>query len=155
MNSCRGSKDFVNGLAMLVIMAISACTTTKAVEMTPEQLQQNIINGGVIDRDDMVNITTRDGSRHCCWVHSITDNSVFMKVSAPGDAHADDYAVEAGQRPQATAAPVEIAISDIVAVDKTELTAGGKAATGAVGLGALAGFWYLIFILLPVAIVGI
>jgi hypothetical protein len=154
MNSSKGSTKFFNGLAMLVIAVITACTATKAVDMPPEQLQQDIINGHIIDVGDRVTITTRDGSRHCCWVHSINDNSVYLEVSAPADAHADDYTAGAGKGPQARADPVGIAISDIVAVEKTDLTAGGKAAGAAAGLGAAAAFWYVIFILLPIAIVG-
>ncbi len=147
MNSSKGSTKVFNGLAMLVIAVITACTATKAVDIPPEQLQQDIINGHIIDAGDRVTITTRDGSRHCCWVHSINDNSVYLEVSAPADAHADDYTAGAGKGPQARAEPVGIAISDIVALEKTETTDGGRAGTAAAGVVLLGGFYYLLWVL--------
>jgi hypothetical protein len=137
------SKGFVNVLAMLVLMALTACTTTKPVEMTPEQLQQKIINGYIIDPGDSATITTRDGTRHCCWVRSITGDSVVMgKGGDPDNNFATDYSVEVDRAEQEP-----IPISDIVAIEKTELTDGGKAATAAGSVAVLGGLYYLLWIL--------
>ncbi len=151
MNRCIGSKGFLNVLAMLLVMAIAACTSTKPVEMTPEQLQQKIINGYLIDPGDNATITTRDGTRHCCWVRSITGDSVVIaKGGDPESSFATDT-VEVDRAPAASS-PVVIPISDIVALDKTELTDGGKAATAAAGVAAVGGLYYLFWILPAVVV---
>jgi hypothetical protein len=138
---------------MLVVMAITACTTTKPVEVKPEHLQQKIIDGYIIDPGDNVTITTRDGTRHCCWVRSITGDSVVIaKGGDPESSFATDT-VEVDRAPAASS-PVVIPISDIVALDKTELTDGGKAATAAAGVAAVGGLYYLIWIILPAVVVA-
>ncbi len=149
MNRYLSSTGFVNVLAMLVVMALTACTTTKPVDMTPEQLQQKIINGYVIDPGDSATITTRDGTRHCCWVRSITGDSVVMgKGGDPDNSFATDYSVEVDRAEQEP-----IPISDIVAIEKTELTDGGKAATAA-GSFAVLGSFTLLWILLPTLVIA-
>jgi hypothetical protein len=149
MRNNSAPMGFMGVLVMLSLATVSACTTTETVKLPPQELRQNIANGWVIDPGDSVTITTRDGTSHCCWVHSISSDSVVLEKSVEADSgFVTDHGIEA-QKPELTSIP----ISDIVAVDKTELTRASKAGTATAGLAAFAGFWYL-WLILPCLVVA-
>jgi hypothetical protein len=156
MNKNNGSMAVMRALSMmLLIVGVSACTTTQSSDMAPSQLQEKILNGWIIDPGDNVTITTQDNTRHCCWVSSITrDSVVMMEGGKPANDVVTEDGIEVEKQHQASQSTIVIPIKDIVAVDKTELTSGGKTATAATGVAAVAGFWYALFILLPAMIVG-
>jgi hypothetical protein len=155
MNKNNGSMAVMRAFSMLLIVALSACTTTQSSDMAPSQLQESILNGLTIDPGDQVIITTQDKTRHCCWVSSITRDSVVMMDDGE---RANDFVtedgIEADKQHQASQSTIVIPIKDIVAVDKTELTSAGKTATGVAFVGAYTGVWYALWILLPAMIVG-
>ena len=98
--------------ALVAILMIAGCTTMKAVEMTPDELQEQISTGQILSEGEMVNIVTADERTHEFRVSTITDKSII----------GSDIDV-----------PVEISIADIVAIETTEFS-GGKTAALAGGM---------------------
>jgi hypothetical protein len=80
---------------LIVILMVTGCTTLKPVELSPDQLQDRLPAGEIIQVGDSVVLTTADGNQHKFKVTSITNNYVAGKN-------------------------VEVSIADIVAVGKRE-----------------------------------
>jgi hypothetical protein len=80
---------------LIAILMVTGCTTLKPVELSPDQLQDRLPAGEIIQVGDSVEITTADGNQHKFKVTSITNGHVAGK-------------------------DVEVPIADIVAVGKRE-----------------------------------
>jgi len=80
---------------LMIILMVTGCTTLKPVELSPDQLQDRLPAGEIIQVGDSVVLTTADGNQHKFKVTSITNNYVAGKN-------------------------VEVSIADIVAVGKRE-----------------------------------
>ena len=63
-------------LMFLTILSISACSSLKPVELAPEQLQQQISNGQIVEVGDRIKVVTSDGQHHEFRVTAITDTSI-------------------------------------------------------------------------------
>jgi hypothetical protein len=63
-------------LAMIVITLANGCTTLRPVEMSPEQLQERIVSGGIIEVGDSVRVFTDDGESHEFTVTAISDDQI-------------------------------------------------------------------------------
>jgi len=97
---------------LLVLLVASACTSMKAVEMSPEQLQQKVSAGEIIKVGDSVQITTSDGRTDKFKVTAITADLVSGKN-------------------------IQIPVTDILAVQTREFSGGKTTALTAGGLGLL------------------
>ena len=97
---------------MFVLLVASACTSMKAVEMSPEQLQQKVSAGEIISVGDSVQIATSDGQTHKFRVTAITADLVSGK-------------------------DIEIPVTDILAVQTREFSGGKTTALAAGGIGLL------------------
>lgn len=84
----------------------------KAVEMSPEQLQQKVSAGEIISVGDSVQIATSDGQTHKFRVTAITADLVSGK-------------------------DIEIPVTDILAVQTREFSGGKTTALAAGGIGLL------------------
>ena len=97
---------------LFVLLVASACTSMKAVEMSPEQLQQKVSAGEIISVGDSVQIATSDGQTHKFRVTAITADLVSGK-------------------------DIEIPVTDILAVQTREFSGGKTTALAAGGIGLL------------------
>ena len=88
--------------AVVVVLILSGCSTMTPVEMSPDQLHDQIFAGDVLSVGEKVKIVTVDGKTHKFKVSSITDVSII----------GDD---------------IEVPIADIIAVETKEFS-GGKTA---------------------------
>jgi len=88
--------------AMVVVLILTGCSTMTPVEMTPDQLHDQISAGDVLSEGEKVKIVTVDGKTHKFKVSSITDVSII----------GDD---------------IEVPIADIIAIETKEFS-GGKTA---------------------------
>lgn len=86
--------------AVLVLLIASGCTTSKPVELAPEQLHERIFTEDIIQVGDDVRIVTSDGINHKFKVTAITENHILGK-------------------------DIDIPIVDIVALETREFS-GGK-----------------------------
>ena len=64
-------------LVSLVIVLVSGCSTTKHVDLMPEQLQHKISAGEVISIGDRVKIANRNNEVHEFKVTAITDQKIL------------------------------------------------------------------------------
>ena len=87
----------------LFILLASGCSTTKPVEMTPQEVQQKISAGELIAVGDKVKIATADGEVHEFEVTAVTSEQI----------QGDDIAIP---------------IDDVVAIETKEFSAGKTAA---------------------------
>ena len=85
---------------VLMLLIASGCTTSKPIELAPEQLQERISTEDIIQVGDNVNIVTSDGVSHKFKVTAITENHILGK-------------------------DIEIPIMDIIALE-TRAFSGGK-----------------------------
>ncbi len=92
---------------MMIILLASGCTTLKPVEMSPEQLHEQISTGDVIKVGDSVKVVTADGAISKFKITAITAEHISGKDT-------------------------ELRIEDIVAVETREFS-GGKTTALAVG----------------------
>jgi hypothetical protein len=97
---------------LFVLLMASACTSMKAVEMSPEQLQQKVSAGEVIKVGDSVLIATADGQNHKFKVTALTADRVSGK-------------------------DIQIPVIDILAVKTRKFSGGKTAALTAGGIGLL------------------
>lgn len=97
---------------LFVLLVASGCTSMKAVEMSPEQLQQKVAAGEIIKVGDSVQIATSDGKTHKFKVSAVTADLVSGKA-------------------------IEIPVGDILAVKTREFSGGKTAALTAGGVGLL------------------
>jgi hypothetical protein len=98
--------------ALIVILLVTGCTTLKPVEMPPDQLQDRISTGQIVQVGDSVKLVTADGKQHKFKVTSITDHHIAGK-------------------------DIEVPIADIVAVESREFS-GGKTTALAGGSATIA-----------------
>ena len=71
-------------MAIFILLIVSSCTTMKSVELSPEQLHEQIYAGDIIQLGDNVKITTSDGMHYKFKVTAITENSIVGEnVSIP------------------------------------------------------------------------
>ncbi len=89
--------------AVLIILMVSGCSTMKPIEMSPEQVQQKIAAGEVLDVGDKVKIATTDDQIYKFKVTEVTDKQV----------RGDD---------------IEVPIDEIVGVETKEFSLGKTAA---------------------------
>ncbi len=99
-------------LLLIVFLGATGCTTLKPVQMSPEQLQDRISAGDVLEVGDSVKIVTTDGSVHKFRVTAVTADQI------------------AGQG-------IEIPVDEIIAVETREFS-GGKTTALAAGSVAIA-----------------
>ena len=85
---------------VLMLLIAGGCTTSKPIELAPEQLHERISTEDVIQVGDDVRIITSDGVSHKFKVTAITENRVLGK-------------------------DIDILIADIVALETREFS-GGK-----------------------------
>ena len=95
-------------LVIVIVLMTSGCTTLKPVEMSPEELQQKIAAGEIIEVGDKVKVVTADGTVHKFEVSEITADRVSGK-------------------------DVELPVADIIAVETREFSAGKTTALVAGG----------------------
>ena len=94
-------------LAFVFVIAAIGCTTLEPIEMPPEELQEYISEGDLIEPGDVVKVVTSDGERHKFKVTATTADRITGKSK-------------------------EVLISDIVAIETREFS-GGKTALLAAG----------------------
>ena len=87
---------------LIVILIITGCTSMKPVELSPEQLQDRISAGELVNEGDKVKIVTTEGKSHQFVVTDINDTTIV------GD-------------------NIEVPIVDIIAL-RTKEFSGGKTA---------------------------
>ncbi len=97
---------------LFVLLVGSGCTSMRAVEMSPEQLQQKVAAGEVIEVGDSVQIATTDGKTHKFKVSAVTADLVSGK-------------------------DIEIPVGDILAVKTREFSGGKTTALTAGGAGLI------------------
>ena len=85
---------------VLMLLIASGCTTSKPIELAPEQLHKRISTEDIIRVGDDVKIVTSDGISHKFKVTAITENRILGK-------------------------DIDIPIMDIVALETREFS-GGK-----------------------------
>lgn len=87
---------------LVIILALvgSGCTTLKPVEMSPEELQQKVAAGEIIEVGDRVKVVTSDGVVHKFVVTEVAADRVSGK-------------------------DIDLPIADIIAVETREFS-GGK-----------------------------
>lgn len=98
--------------AFLVIVLMSACSTMKPIEMTPEQLQQKISAGEVVSVGDAVKVATSNNEVYEFKVTAITDQQIL------------------GEN-------IEIPINEVVGIETKEFSAGKTVAAVAGGTALL------------------
>ena len=84
---------------IIVVLLVSGCSSLQHVQMPPEQLQQEISVGTLIEVGDTVRITTANGERHKFTVTAVTADHISGKNK-------------------------EIAIADIISVETKEFSSG-------------------------------
>ena len=89
-----------NFLSVVCVFLITGCTTMRTVEAPPGEIQNLVVAGEAFDVGDRVEIVTRDGAKTEFKVVEVTADMVI------------------GEN-------VEILISDIISVEKSEFS-GGK-----------------------------
>ena len=63
-------------MTIFILLIASGCTTIKPVELSPEQLHEQIYAGDIIQLGDNVKIITSDGMHYKFKVTAITENSI-------------------------------------------------------------------------------
>jgi len=101
--------------ALVVVLMVTGCSTMTPVEMSPDQLHDQISTGDILHEGDKVKIVTTDGKTHQFKVSAITDASII----------GDD---------------IEVPIADIVAIETKEFSGGKTAAL----VGGVGGLFYLL-----------
>ncbi len=61
---------------LFILLTLAACSTTKPIELAPEELQQKIISGNIVNQGDHVKIVTRDGLHHDFKVKSVSQTDI-------------------------------------------------------------------------------
>lgn len=61
---------------LIVILILTGCTSMKPVELPPDQLQNRISAGEIINEGDKVRVVTVDGKKQKFEVTAITDKSI-------------------------------------------------------------------------------
>ena len=142
------------GPARLIVSAwflvmIVGCSTVKTEDLPPNDLQNQIASGELIQAGDRVTVNTDKGGRHELEVTRISDDSIWGEETVRQNEEAINENAEISNQTIETR-PVEIPIVEIVSIEKRELTPVGAAgaAAGAVGL------MYFVWVLLPVLLVG-
>lgn len=87
-------------LIIVIALATSGCTTLKPVEMSPEELQQRIAAGEIIEVGERVKVVAKDGKVYEFKVTEVTADQISGK-------------------------DVEISVADIIAIETREFS-GGK-----------------------------
>jgi len=90
-------------LIIVIALVTSGCTTLQPIEMSPEELQQKIAEGEIIEVGDKVKVVTADGTVHKFEVSEITADRVSGK-------------------------DVELLVADIIAIETREFSGGKTAA---------------------------
>jgi hypothetical protein len=85
--------------ALIAILILAGCTTMKPVEMSPDQLHDQISSGDIVGPGDQVKLFTSDGKTHELKVSAITDTSIV----------GDD---------------IEVPIDDVIAMETKEFSGG-------------------------------
>jgi len=97
---------------LFIVLVAGACTSMKAVEMPPGQLQEKVAAGEIVKVGDTVQIATSDGQTHRFKVTAITADLVSGK-------------------------DIQIPVADILAVKTREFSGGKTTALTAGGIGLL------------------
>lgn len=66
-------------LPIIVIFAVCGCSTLKPIDMSPEQLHDQISRGEIVKAGDSVRIVTIDGETHKFRVTAITSDQISGK----------------------------------------------------------------------------
>jgi len=131
------------------LVMIVGCSTVKTEDLSPNDLQKKIASGELIQKGDRVTVNTDKGRRYELELTQISDESISGEETVRQNEEEINENAEISHQPIETR-PVEIPIVEIVSIEKRELTPVGAAgaAAGAVGL------MYLVWVLLPVLLVG-
>ena len=134
--------------AWLLVM-ILGCSTVKTNDLPPDELQNQIASGDLIQQGDYVTINTEKGQRYEVKIIQISEHSIRGEETLRKNEGVINENAEVSNQTIETR-PIEIPIVEIVSIEKRELTPVGAAgaAAGTVGL------MYCVWILLPALLVG-
>lgn len=103
----------------LLFLLLSGCTSLKAIEMTPEQVHEEIYAGELLHRDDRIKVVTVDGSSYRFRVRAVDYRNGVVKGNN-----------------------VDIIIEDIVSLRVREFSTAKTVALGTAGWGVILGTIY-------------
>ena len=124
----------------------SSCTSVTYTDLSTQQLHEKLAAGEIVRPGETATIVTADGQQQEVMVSAVRVDSVVGKVAASPASDKDGF----GDNQVVTFKDVTIPISDILAVEKVQVTNPAGQAAIASGLGAL----YVFLLMLPAAIVA-
>ncbi len=140
-------------LVFLILSNSVGCSTVESIDLPDQQLQEQIRTGKIIQPGDIVTIVTPDKSYEDIRVTALREDSLHYEKNVLTDTDTiDENTFEKGQVVEHQT--FEIPISEIVAVEKKEATAIGTAAVVTGAVVGISAFYYLLFFVLPAAIVA-
>lgn len=131
-------------LAMIV-----GCSTVKTSNLPPDKLQNQIASGGLIQKGDYITINTDEGRQYELEITEVSEDSIMGEETFRKNEEVINENADISNQTLETRI-VEIPITEIVSIEKRELTPVGAAgaAAGTVGL------MYFVWFLLPALLVG-
>jgi hypothetical protein len=124
----------------------SSCTSVTYTDLSIQQLHEKIAAGEIVKAGETATIVTADGKQQEVMVSGVSADSVIGKVVVPPASDEDGFDHDQG----VTSTDVTIPISDILSVEKVQVThpAGQVAVVAGFGLA------YIFALMLPAMIVA-
>ena len=147
-----GAAGLIVSVGLLVLTM--GCSTFRTSDLPPDELQNEIASGTLIQKGDHVAVTMDKGHRYELEITRVSEDRIWGEQAFQKYETVINEVADISNQTTVTR-PVEIPIAEIVTIEKRELTPAGATGAAAAAVGLVYFVWVLVPALLVGAIVGL